>query len=657
MASLSTPSSPPPSNPNPPSSLAVEEEAEVIPSGKFLPVLKLKEADFQILMTKVQMPAEFRAVYPQQGDTVGAAPGGYVECDWYYCFGALEHPRGGKTRLALAPAVVPLKTLGNKELQFLRMMLRNKPRHKTKLVLKENNKGKCLCWLHFGDFFRTDFEGKLEVVDCDAGEAGWLVSDTLEGLGVLRSSSCAGGANVGAKPVAGQKRKEDTVAAGESKASKFRRTRTVVLSTHMPTGFIEEEKKTVDEPEIEIVSSEGTPTAQNVEGLFRDPANAMIVDTIDASDNLIDSRKPHGDAEGEGGKKTKSPIQDNISSSGAAGKGHQLASLLVEGSIVANAILEDWDSLARREEEAIRLKEEATALVQRTQVVEKRLNKQKAEFEAYKKTEQWAAFAGLKQARSLTNLLAEKRKLWKEACARENEKFYLLLQELKNLKAANATLAKEKAAADATIAELAKEKVGAEAAMKEAEARGAAVVKELANANAGRSSLLKTVEDLKMILGDVNRRLGEAEARARKVEEERDGLATSNAQLIDDHAWMREFGVVNIVNAILVARENIAAVANVNECAREAGFKAGYNHYLNDVNALSSKQFTDERCALRGVDTEAAYSAATEAYNGLIIPALEQIEACLEVDDYVGHLRRLFEPRKDGEGTSGGIVE
>ncbi|KAM0025916.1 hypothetical protein Hdeb2414_s0021g00580311 [Helianthus debilis subsp. tardiflorus] len=71
-----------------------------------------------------------------------------------------------------------------------------------------------------------------------------------------------------------------------------------------------------------------------------------------------------------------------------------------------------------------------------------------------------------------------------------------------------------------------------------------------------------------MILGDVNRRLGEAEAWAKKVEEERDGLATSNAQLTDDHAWMREFGVVNIVNAILEARENIAAVANVNECAR-----------------------------------------------------------------------------------------
>ncbi|KAM0025915.1 hypothetical protein Hdeb2414_s0021g00580301 [Helianthus debilis subsp. tardiflorus] len=168
MASLSKPSSPPPSNPNPPSSPAAEEEAEVIQAGKFLPVLKWKEANFQNLMTKVQIPAEFRAVYPHQGDTAGAAPGGYMECDWYYCFGALERPRGGKTRLASAPAVVPLKTLGNKELQYLRMMLWNKPRHKTKLVLKENNKV-----VAFWRFLRADFEGKLEVVDYDAGEEGW----------------------------------------------------------------------------------------------------------------------------------------------------------------------------------------------------------------------------------------------------------------------------------------------------------------------------------------------------------------------------------------------------------------------------------------------------------------------------------------------------
>ncbi|KAJ0736310.1 hypothetical protein HanPI659440_Chr11g0442021 [Helianthus annuus] len=85
MASLSKPSSPPPLNPNPPSSLAAEEEAEVIPAGKFLPVLKWKEADFQNLMTTVQMSPAFRAIYPQEGDTAGDAPAGYVTmfADWF----------------------------------------------------------------------------------------------------------------------------------------------------------------------------------------------------------------------------------------------------------------------------------------------------------------------------------------------------------------------------------------------------------------------------------------------------------------------------------------------------------------------------------------------------------------------------------------------
>ncbi|KAF5756972.1 hypothetical protein HanRHA438_Chr17g0831111 [Helianthus annuus] len=107
----------------------------------------------------------------------------------------------------------------------------------------------------------------------------------------------------------------------------------------------------------------------------------------------------------------------------------------------------------------------------------------------------------------------------------DSQKFYHLRQEINNLKAANATLAKEKVATE---------------------------VNELADANVGRSRLIKTIEDLKeeackevqaceTILGDVNRRLEEAETRARQVAEERDGLATMNAQLVDDRAWMRDW--------------------------------------------------------------------------------------------------------------------
>ncbi|KAJ0476561.1 hypothetical protein HanHA300_Chr13g0478741 [Helianthus annuus] len=200
--------------------------------------------------------------------------------------------------------------------------------------------------------------------------------------------------------------------------------------------------------------------------------------------------------------------------------------MLVGGSIVANAILEDYTTLARREEETIQLRAKAEALMKTAQAAEEHLEKQKAKLEKLKKTEEWAASSDLKQVHSLATLLTEECKLWKEACARENEKLFHLRQKLNNLKAVNATPVKEKTAAEAAVKEA--EARGA-AAIKDAEARVAAAVKELADANADRSNLNKTVEELQ------------------------------------------------IVEAILDAPENTAAVANVNERARHAGFKAGYN--------------------------------------------------------------------------------
>ncbi|KAM0012016.1 hypothetical protein Hdeb2414_s0057g00758571 [Helianthus debilis subsp. tardiflorus] len=92
-------------------------------------------------------------------------------------------------------------------------------------------------------------------------------------------------------------------------------------------------------------------------------------------------------------------------------------------------------------------------MMKTAQVAEERLVKQKAEFEKLKQTEEWTASSGLQQVRSLANLLIEERKLWKEACATENEKFFRHYQELNNLKAANASLVKEKTAAETAAKE------------------------------------------------------------------------------------------------------------------------------------------------------------------------------------------------------------
>ncbi|KAJ0795403.1 hypothetical protein HanPI659440_Chr04g0150091 [Helianthus annuus] len=131
----------------------------------------------------------------------------------------------------------------------------------------------------------------------------------------------------------------------------------------------------------------------------------------------------------------------------------QLASMLVGDSIIANAIMEDYNVLARREQETIRLRAQAEAMMKTAQEGVEQLVKEKAAFEKLKQTERGAASAGLEQVRSLAKLLSDERKLWKEACARENEKLFRVRRELNNLKAANAALVKEKTAVEAAIKE------------------------------------------------------------------------------------------------------------------------------------------------------------------------------------------------------------
>ncbi|KAJ0437199.1 hypothetical protein HanHA300_Chr16g0599321 [Helianthus annuus] len=118
------------------------------------------------------------------------------------------------------------------------------------------------------------------------------------------------------------------------------------------------------------------------------------------------------------------------------------------------------------------------------------LAKEKADFEAYKRTEEWNAVATNKQVRSFTKLLSQERKLWNKARARDNDKFYRLHQEIINFKAANAGLEEKEAAVVAAMKEasLARNKIE-ESARKDLQAKDVALAK-------------------------VNQRLVEAEARA-----------------------------------------------------------------------------------------------------------------------------------------------
>ncbi|KAM0016094.1 hypothetical protein Hdeb2414_s0031g00709131 [Helianthus debilis subsp. tardiflorus] len=91
----------------------------------------------------------------------------------------------------------------------------------------------------------------------------------------------------------------------------------------------------------------------------------------------------------------------------------------------------------------------------------------------------------------------------------------------------------------------------------------------------------------------------------------------------------------------------------MNERARQAGFKAGYNKCLGDVNPFFTSKFTVERSRFHDVDTEASYIAVVDAHNKLSIPALDNIEKCLGAEDYVDRLHMLFDPPKEDKGAGG----
>ncbi|KAJ0719287.1 hypothetical protein HanPSC8_Chr08g0328681 [Helianthus annuus] len=162
---------------------------------------------------------------------------------------------------------------------------------------------------------------------------------------------------------------------------------------------------------------------------------------------------------------------------------NQLSSMLVGSSIMANSIMEDYKVLGHKEEEIVRLWDEVEAMAKAAREGAEQLEREKAHFEKHKQIEAWATTTGLKQVHTLAKLLSDERKGWREACARENEKLFRVLQEVTNLKAANAAFIKEKTAAEAVAKEA-----------KEAEARSA---KALEEADADRSNLNKAVEGLK----------------------------------------------------------------------------------------------------------------------------------------------------------------
>ncbi|KAJ0848547.1 hypothetical protein HanPSC8_Chr13g0558771 [Helianthus annuus] len=365
---------------------------------------------------------------------------------------------------------------------------------------------------------------------------------------------------------------------------------------------------------------------------------------------------------------------------------NQLSTMLVGTSIVANAILEDYKVLGRREEEAARMRAEAEKLVEAARAGAEQLEKDKAAFEKQKQTSEWAATVQLKQVRTLAKLLADERKRWEEISSNERKKWneswakqnnllFHTRQELANAKAANVALGNEKAAAEAAAAKALQAKDEALKALEEAKAAGARASKALEEAaekesrsskaleevNAERIRLDKVVSSLQaevqaraVAVTDLTARVSDAEKRADAAVEAKDVLVSSFNQLEADREWLRTHGIARIVEAIMNAPETSSGLDLVKERARDAGFKAGYNRCIGHINVLSAGGYTDQASGFPDVDTEGRLKAAVASFYDTPLACVGELDECLEVADYVDRLRMLY-PDVEEEEPAGGV--
>ncbi|KAJ0755041.1 hypothetical protein HanPI659440_Chr09g0353491 [Helianthus annuus] len=365
---------------------------------------------------------------------------------------------------------------------------------------------------------------------------------------------------------------------------------------------------------------------------------------------------------------------------------NQLSTMLVGSSIVANAILEDYKVLGRREEEAARLRAEAEELVKAARAGAEQLEKDRAAFEKQKQTSEWAVTAQLKQVRTLAKLLSDERKSWNEkfsnerkkwneSWAKQNDNLFRARQELTNAKAANVALGKEKAAAEVIAVKAQQAEAGAVKALEEAKEAGARAAKALEEAkeresrsskaleeaNAERIRLDKVVASLQaevqareVAVTDLTTRATVAEERANTAVEARDALTSSFNQLEADREWMRVHGIERIVQAIMDAPETAAGLDLVKERARDAGFKAGYNRCIAHMNIMSVGGVIEERSGFRDMDTEGRLNAVVASFYDTSLSCVEELDECLEVADYVDRLRMLYADAEEENPAGGG---
>ncbi|KAF5791112.1 hypothetical protein HanXRQr2_Chr09g0390951 [Helianthus annuus] len=306
-------------------------------------------------MTGIQMPDAYGARYPQEGDTAGDAPAGYVSmfADWfsdcnlwlpltvfvveileYYKIHFFQLSPLGMIRvqnfeytfraLGIEPLVEDFRHFYQLTMQlgFFSFRVRkgapklmSPPKGMTKWKTKffYVKASAVTAKLQFRNVTGPIATENLSTLK--AGQQAWfsrlrvIGSTKLDNrqLWILRMM-VGGRLDRKARPVLREKNEEtleETVPV------------TTTPSSPLKIVDVESQNKGGEDTSIEVVSSEGTPPTMHAEQASKKTSGDTIFDTLDLSDNLID---PRGDGD-KGGEKPKSTIFKKVSGSTAAGKG------------------------------------------------------------------------------------------------------------------------------------------------------------------------------------------------------------------------------------------------------------------------------------------------------------------------------------------------
>ncbi|KAF5806715.1 hypothetical protein HanRHA438_Chr05g0233851 [Helianthus annuus] len=265
-----------------------------------------------------------------------------------------------------------------------------------------------------------------------------------------------------------------------------------------------------------------------------------------------------------------------------------------------------------------------------------------------------------KKAEAEVALLAEERKLWKEACERDNNEKRTIRNEAINLKAEIERLKKEKADVEAARDEAWSHREQSEKREIETCATLALRNKEIAKLTSLlldqeqiTTELASAKKDLQLTQvekAEVARRLSETEDKLESSETARVTAESLVEPLTNNMLWMQHNGIINVANSILNSTELDESVAKLMVTARHDGYAQGYAECSQHFTVALKVNWDTSWCATSGVDTNAAFAAAMEGFNNFRIPVMYLVTDARQHYNYVDQLKEVFPNEAETSG-------